>query len=107
MKGARVAKINAHPGGGIEPFGFFYADFSGSGFVLRFPGEHIVVAALAIMQKGAYGGQKLERGSEPVSRRIGKWRGRTGAFPIECRKQCHPRRDVIVSQSAGSLFDVW
>src|SRR3954468_4534902 len=59
MQGASVAKIGPHPSGSVERRRVFYSDMAGRRFILRFPGQHVVVAALAIMQKSANGSQKI------------------------------------------------
>ena len=59
-----MAEVDAHPiGSGLHGV-IGSANRAGSGFILRFPEQEVVVAALAEMEKTADGHQKVERGVE-------------------------------------------
>ena len=50
-----MSEIGAHPPGRIREVGVGRPNFSRGGFVLRFPQQKIIVAALAQVQETAHG----------------------------------------------------
>ena len=108
MHRARVPEINSHPSGGIDLVSRLRADTAGGSFVLRLPGQHVVVTALPVVKKCSHRSQELERGHQFGLRgfRQQRLRRRPAAFLVHRGKQRHPAGDVVVAQSARSLLDV-
>src|SRR5579864_3194747 len=105
---ARVAKINSHPCGSIQRLQTTHAYSQFSGFVLRFPSQHVVVAAVTIVQKGAHRTEKVQCGSKGLAHRFGEKQLLSGpdTLLVQGREQRKPASYVMVAQSARRLFDV-
>src|SRR6266571_7855354 len=108
MHGASMAKINSHPSGRIQLLCAIYANAARGGFVLRLPCEHVVIAALAVMEERANRTEELQCRRKFVLRGIWQQRFRCRPSPllVNSRKQRHPAGYVVVTQASGSLFDM-
>jgi hypothetical protein len=108
MHCARMAEINPHPGGGIDLARNFDPDVPLGGFILRFPGQHVVISPLSIMQKGAHRTEELVGGTKALTSRIGQNRlpARPGAFFVHGGEQRKPSSHVIVAQPSRGLFHI-
>src|SRR5439155_16717490 len=108
MNSTGVAEINPHPSSGIEALGFLHADIAGCGFVLRLPGQHVVIASLPVVKKCADRSEELQRRLQflvtwPLLQRLLR---RPLTLTIKPREQRHPRSNVVVADPAGRLFQV-
>ena len=85
-----------------------HADPSRGGFVLRRPGERVVVAPVAEMKKAADRNQKVERRVEllPQRRRQQRLLVRPAALFLHCGDQRQPVRQVVVAQAARPIFHI-
>src|SRR5579885_1494689 len=108
MYRSRVPKINSHPRSRVQMLRIVQSDVARSGFVLRLPGEHIVIAALAVVKECADRGQEVE-GWTQLCVRLGRHGIRSGpaAVSIQGGERRHPAGNVVIAQTAGRLFDIW
>ena len=109
MNQARVAEINSHPVRCIERHPLGNADLLRRGFVLRFPSESVVVAAVAEMQETAHGQQKIERRLEWRAQRwlaIGIAASGQLSLLIHGSDQREPAGQVVVAKTARGILHV-
>src|SRR5215472_13004586 len=65
-----MAKIHPHPAGSIARGRAIHPNVTLRGFVLRFPRQHVVITALAIVKKSTNRTQKLVGRTKALARRI-------------------------------------
>ncbi len=108
MNQARMLKVDAHPLRSGKDFAAADSDSLLGGFILGVPGECIVVARMAEMQKAARRHQKIERVVERLLQRRRQERAcfgpGTGFFDRGNQRQ--PTSQIVIAQAARAVFDV-
>ena len=103
-----MSEIGAHPPGRIREVGVGRPDFSRGRFVLRFPQQKIIVAALAQVQETAHRHQEVQCRIKLLAGRDRQERSRLRPIPqfVHGGNQPQPARHVVVSQTSRSIFHV-
>jgi len=103
-----MAEVNSHPIRRAHRIRVGCPNRLGSGVVLGFPCEHIVVAPVAEMEKTAYRHEEVQSWLE-LFVHLRRQQG-TGFRPVaqfvHRRNQRQPARHVVIAEAAGRFLDV-